>query len=880
VGVALAVSQLVVQTLPPKHATRGIIAGFVMGAVVVLLDVFGPADRLPAPTEMTRFVPFTVATVVLIFGWLVVRQFANYTLHTKLIIVFLVVILFPLGLLTALAWSAMQTTLIDKANQSLFTAASQTVASLDNFISARLDEVGTEAQLPVLVNYLSMPASQRPVSAEETQAAATLDALCRKDPSNILSYALLDTRGRDVLDTVPADIGRDESNRGYFQTPLHNGQPYVSSVEFSETDPALYFSGPVRNGTGEIIGLLRVRHSAAALQQRVVQNSGMAGPDSFAVLFDENHIYLAHGTAPERIPNLPELEQNLVNAMEQPFFTAQDLTTGSRLTQVAVAPLETQPWLLAFFQSQDAFLAPVEAQRRAAVLLAVIFAGLIVGTALAVAQFLAGPITRLTEVAAKVAAGDLSAQAPVESGDEIGTLALTFNRMTSQFGDLIGTLEQRVADRTRMIETSAQVSRSLSTILEQEQLVAAVVEQVQNAFNYYHAHIYLYDETGENLVMVGGTGEAGQVMLACGHKIPRGKGLVGRAAQENTVVLVPDVAQDPGWLPNPLLPDTRAEVAVPIAIGDRVLGVLDVQHDVAGGLDQDDADMLQSIASQEAIALQNARLYEQAQQELAHRVRAEETLKTYAVKLEQSNRDLEHFAYIASHDLQEPLRKVHAFGDRLQARYAAVLDVTGRGYLERMQNAAERMENLINDLLTYSRVTTNAQPFVPVDLAQVTLEVLSDLELRIEQVGGRVVAEDLPTIEADPTQMRQLLQNLIGNALKFHREDEAPVVKVHGQRLDGREGHPVGTAVGDGLYQITVQDNGIGFDEKYLDRIFQAFQRLHGRGQYEGTGIGLATCRRIVERHGGRITATSTPGQGSTFSVTLPVKQPKGENGG
>ncbi len=259
--------------------------------------------------------------------------------------------------------------------------------------------------------------------------------------------------------------------------------------------------------------------------------------------------------------------------------------------------------------------------------------------------------------------------------------------------------------------------------------------------------------------------------------------------------------------------------------------------------------------------------------DISKRKRAEEEQRRHAQELEQSNRELEQFAYVASHDLQEPLRKIRTFGDRLLSTYGDALDDTGRECLGRIQSAAQRMQALIKGLLTLSRITTCAAEFVPVDLGKVAREVVSDLEVKIEQTGARIEVGKLPTIQADALQMRQLLQNLIGNALKFQRKEDPPTVEIEARSVRDKRTRPLTGPRSNEQCRLVVRDNGIGFDEKYLDRIFDVFQRLHPRDVHEGTGIGLAICRKIVERHGGKITAQSAPDQGAKFVVILPVVQ-------
>jgi two-component system sensor kinase FixL len=256
-------------------------------------------------------------------------------------------------------------------------------------------------------------------------------------------------------------------------------------------------------------------------------------------------------------------------------------------------------------------------------------------------------------------------------------------------------------------------------------------------------------------------------------------------------------------------------------------------------------------------------------------VKANAALKRHAEELARSNAELEQFAYVASHDLQEPLRKVQAFGDRMMSNYSTVLDERGLDYINRMRDAASRMQALVEDLLEFSRIASKGQPFVPVDLAQVAREVASDLEIRIQETKTLLEIADLPTIRADPLQMRQLFQNLIANAVKYRRQNTSHAVQLKADIEEDWGSFHNGSPAQ--ICQILVKDNGIGFEEKYADRIFGIFQRLHGRSEFEGTGVGLAICRKICERHGGNITAEGRPGDGATFIVTLPVNDANNE---
>ncbi|WP_226645608.1 sensor histidine kinase [Microbulbifer variabilis] len=262
---------------------------------------------------------------------------------------------------------------------------------------------------------------------------------------------------------------------------------------------------------------------------------------------------------------------------------------------------------------------------------------------------------------------------------------------------------------------------------------------------------------------------------------------------------------------------------------------------------------------------QQSEYAKQLEQRVAERT---QELELYSQELTRSNRELQNFAFVASHDLQEPLRKIRAFGDRLTDRYSEKLG-DGKDYVMRMQSAAKRMSKLIEDLLAFSRTSTRTTPFEAVDLNLVVEEVLDDLQIKREETNAQIEVQPLPVIQADPMQMAQLFLNLIGNALKFIKPDNTPIIRIECEKAEIP--HVDCTVPG---YRITVSDNGIGFDEQYIEKVFAAFQRLHGRNEYEGTGIGLAICRRIMERHCGEIDASSTPGVGTTFELLIPETPP------
>jgi putative methionine-R-sulfoxide reductase with GAF domain len=642
--------QTAVQTFENGKIRGAIVLSFASAISTILLDQFWLGQRVTF-AEAVFFVPFVALLMVVVNTAFVARRYRDFSMRIKLIASTFAIPAVALAATVLFVSRSTSTILTDNVGRDLASLADSQALAVGELLGRQTALLELLSLNPTLQSRArssndAYPADPSLLQAKIQQseglwvegndsdqairsildhdASFELEAFRASFPSHLEAF-LTDSAGALVAatDRIPNYYQADEP---WWQAAFDNGEGalYISSPEYDDAFGAVVtrMAIPMRDGaSGEIAGILRTTYSLRDLSE-LLSSVGLGESGRIELLLPTNDLYDTRsgefeGISSETLALLESVRDERFS--EIVLEDAPSLVSQARVNTLGhVPPVDGLGWMVVVHQPRAESLAVVAQQQQTLILIAVLVLAVASVVAAIIGRALIRSITRLTEVAAKLEAGDLSARAKVDSKDEVGQLAGAFNNMASQLQETLANLERQVSDRTRALEASTEVSRSLSTILDHEQLVAEVVEQIRSAFGYYHAHIYLLDRSSGHLVLAGGTGDAGSAMLAQGHGIDVGQGLVGRAYASKDVVFVPDVSKADDWLPNPLLPDTKAEIAVPIIIGEQVLGVLDVQQKKVNSLTPRDAQLLQSVANQVAIALRNARLFAEAQQQAKH----------------------------------------------------------------------------------------------------------------------------------------------------------------------------------------------------------------------------------------------------------------------
>ena len=649
----LVVGTLMIGWLLPRAAWRRN-AAFLAGAFILawVFEWIDPPWRVV--TVSTGAVGPAVAvifSVVLII--LVVRETWGRSMRNKLIVAFIGLTLFATAALGIPIITESTRFLETNLEQELTTLVVNRATSLGNLLGEQVNVLTTLSLNEVLLqeveasnqNYLGgASAIQAELDAKDAQWRAAdaannnNDPLVRENLTNRMALELaqfqqvfpnhIEVFITDVHGGLAGTTNRTsdyyQADEAWWQAAYNDGQGavYISDPEFDESanDVGVQIALPLRNrANGEIIGILRTTYVMSGLGSILQEDIGETGSLDLFVP-GETVAHYHEGKLEEAVPGLFE---QLTKVRDQGMVELVYEDALSVVTQAPIQTLEGNPaieklnWIVAFHQHRDEAFNQINGQTQGVLYTSLVILPFAVLAAFGLSIFLLRPILSLTRTAQDVASGDLNSRANITTTDEIGILASTFNSMTSQLQETLQGLEERVAARPRDLAIVAEVGTATATILESKRLLQEVVDLTKERFNLYHSHIYLLDEKGENLVLTAGAGEPGRVMVAEGRTIPldREQSLVARAARERKGVTVNDVTQEPDHLPNPLLPDTRSELAVPMIVGNQVIGVFDIQSEQVGRFTESDVNIQTTLAAQLAVSIQNVRSFEQSKKQ-------------------------------------------------------------------------------------------------------------------------------------------------------------------------------------------------------------------------------------------------------------------------
>lgn len=647
---------LLTGALEGRGRETGITLAFFAALLTLLVGTYSPFPQIRLP-QIDIVLPILLSAVLMVYIILLMQEIVTANLRIKLLTGSLAIAILPLIIVSVIDSRFIQNALRDQSDQALQLAAEQTAAKIDTFFIANTDAITKESLVSVFADYLIVLPSLRSGSQQETAVRLTLESLASRQQRFLHAYGLLDVDGVSVIDSNPNVIGTSESSSEHFIQAMNTGQVYSTSVVFDGADksPHIYFASPIRNQRQQIVGILRAQFDAHILQDILTEQINWVGNRSHPILLDENHLRLADTLAPRnlhrllaalpieqmgyliennRLPDLPiyqmttndfELAAAVNNYLANSFFSLElHQDDPNHIEHGAIVRIKTKPWYVLFVQEQAAFTNLMRSQGQLSILISTLVAGLVGLFATVIAGNFSNPIVRLQETAEKISSGDLNAQVQVETGDEIGLLARAFTFMTNQLRSLINELEDRVRERTqelaqqnvallyrtRQLQTVSDVARGIVSTQQLETLLNQLTVLISERFGFYHVGVFLLDSLGEYAVLRAANSEGGQRMLARQHRLRVGQvGIVGHASGSGQPRIATDVGQDAVYFNNPDLPQTRSEMALPLLVNQKVIGVLDVQSTEANAFSQEDIELFGILADQIAIAIQNNRLY-------------------------------------------------------------------------------------------------------------------------------------------------------------------------------------------------------------------------------------------------------------------------------